>query len=68
MGFDFVRLHGLGNDYLVMDAAQLGCALTPELYSTQSFKGEITHWVYDSFYDSIYMSGFPQMEYHRYKG
>jgi len=28
--FDFVRSHGLGNDYLVMDAAQLGFALKPE--------------------------------------
>lgn len=27
--FDFVRSHGLGNDYLVMDAALLGFALTP---------------------------------------
>jgi diaminopimelate epimerase len=29
-GFDFVRSHGLGNDYLVMDAGQLGFKLTPE--------------------------------------
>jgi diaminopimelate epimerase len=28
--FDFVRSHGLGNDYLVMDAAVLGFRLTPE--------------------------------------
>jgi len=28
--FDFVRSHGLGNDYLVMDAGQLGFTLTPE--------------------------------------
>jgi diaminopimelate epimerase len=28
--FDFVRSHGLGNDYLVMDPAQLGFELTPE--------------------------------------
>ncbi|MGD0016086.1 MAG: diaminopimelate epimerase [Verrucomicrobiia bacterium] len=33
MGFDFVRSHGLGNDYLVMDAAQLGFVLTPERVS-----------------------------------
>jgi hypothetical protein len=40
----------------------------PGLYSLQSVTGEITDWVYDSFDDSIYMSGFPQMGYHRYKG
>jgi diaminopimelate epimerase len=34
MRFDFVRSHGLGNDYLVMDAARLGFALTPERVST----------------------------------
>jgi len=28
--FDFVRSHGLGNDYLVMDAGRLGFALTPD--------------------------------------
>jgi diaminopimelate epimerase len=28
--FDFVRSHGLGNDYLVVDAALLGFDLTPE--------------------------------------
>ena len=28
--FDFVRSHGLGNDYLVMDAATIGFELTPE--------------------------------------
>lgn len=28
--FDFVRSHGLGNDYLVMDPARLGFELTPE--------------------------------------
>ncbi len=27
--FDFVRSHGLGNDYLVIDAARLGFELTP---------------------------------------
>jgi diaminopimelate epimerase len=30
LDFDFVRSQGLGNDYLVMDAAQLGFAPTPE--------------------------------------
>lgn len=30
MNFDFVRSHGLGNDYLVVDAARLGFELTPE--------------------------------------
>jgi diaminopimelate epimerase len=29
-GFDFVRSHGLGNDYLVMDSTKLGFTLTPE--------------------------------------
>ena len=29
-GIDFVRSHGLGNDYLVMDPAQLDFELTPE--------------------------------------
>jgi diaminopimelate epimerase len=29
-GFDFVRSHGLGNDYLVMDSTRLGFTLTPE--------------------------------------
>ena len=33
MEFDFVRSHGLGNDYLIMDAAQLGFELTPERVS-----------------------------------
>lgn len=28
--FDFVRSHGLGNDYLVMDSARLNFELTPE--------------------------------------
>ena len=28
--FDFVRSHGLGNDYLVVDAGRLGFDLTPE--------------------------------------
>ena len=40
----------------------------PGLYSMQSVTGEITDWVYDSFDDSMYMSGLPQMKYHRYKG
>jgi diaminopimelate epimerase len=30
MVFSFVRSHGLGNDYLVVDAERLGFALTPE--------------------------------------
>lgn len=30
MKFDFVRSHGLGNDYLVMDPAKLDFELTPE--------------------------------------
>lgn len=30
MTSDFVRSHGLGNDYLVMDAARLGFDLTPD--------------------------------------
>lgn len=28
--FDFVRSHGLGNDYLVMDASRIGFELTPD--------------------------------------
>ena len=40
----------------------------PGLYSTQSVNGEIINWVYDSFDDSMYTSGLPQMKYHRYKG
>jgi hypothetical protein len=40
----------------------------PGLYSTKSVNGKITDWLYDSFDDSVYMSGLPQMEYHRYKG
>ena len=34
----------------------------------QSVTGEITDWTYDSFDDSMYMTGLPQMKYHRYKG
>ena len=34
----------------------------------RSGTGEITDWVYDSFDDSMYTSGLPQMKYHRYKG
>jgi diaminopimelate epimerase len=30
VAFDFVRSHGLGNDYLVMDPARLGFELTPD--------------------------------------
>jgi hypothetical protein len=40
----------------------------PGLYSTVSVSGETTDWIYDSFDDSVYMSGLPQMEYHRFKG
>ena len=40
----------------------------PGLYSMQSGTGEITDWMYDSFDDSMYMSGLPQLKYHRYKG
>ena len=40
----------------------------PGLYSMRSVTGEINDWVYDSFDDSLYMSGLPQMKYHRYKG
>jgi len=40
----------------------------PGLYSMQSVTGEITDWVYDPFDDSMYLSGLPQMKYHRYKG
>jgi hypothetical protein len=40
----------------------------PNLYEIRSVTGEITDWVYDSFDDSMYMSGLPQMKYHRYKG
>jgi len=40
----------------------------PGIYSTQSGTGEITDWMYDSFDDTMYMSGLPQMKYHRYRG
>ncbi|HWS22595.1 MAG TPA: hypothetical protein VN227_08145 [Methanoregula sp.] len=40
----------------------------PGLYTMQSANSEITDWTYDSFDDSMYMSGLPQMKYHRYKG
>jgi hypothetical protein len=40
----------------------------PGLYTLKSATGEITDWTYDSFDDSMYMSGLPQMKYHRYKG
>ncbi len=40
----------------------------PNLYEIRSVTGEITDWVYDSFDDSMYMSGLPQMKFHRYKG
>jgi hypothetical protein len=32
----------------------------PGLYSMQSVTGEINDWVYDSFEDSMYMSGIPR--------
>ena len=40
----------------------------PGLYSLQSITGETNDWKYDSFDDSMYMSGLPQLKYHRYKG
>jgi hypothetical protein len=40
----------------------------PGLYSTISISGKKTDWFYDSFDDSVYISGLPQMEYHRFKG
>jgi hypothetical protein len=40
----------------------------PGLYLTKNVSGETTDWLYDSFDDSVYMSGLPQMEYHRFKG
>ena len=40
----------------------------PGLYTMHSDTGEITDWTYDSFDDAMYMSGLPQMKYHRYKG
>jgi hypothetical protein len=40
----------------------------PGLYALKSDTGEITDWVYESFDDSMYMSGLPQMKFHRYKG
>jgi hypothetical protein len=40
----------------------------PGLYTMQSVTGEITDWTYDSFDDSMYMTGLPQMKFHRYKG
>ena len=40
----------------------------PGLYAMESSSGEITDWTYDSFEDSMYMTGLPQMKYHRYKG
>jgi hypothetical protein len=42
--------------------------IQPGLYATRSVSGEVTEWGYDSFDDSIYKSGLPQMKYHRYKG
>lgn len=40
----------------------------PGHYSIQSVTGEITNWTYDSLDDSMYMTGLPQMKFHRYKG
>jgi len=40
----------------------------PGHYTMQSATGEITDWTYDSFDDSMYMTGLPQLKYHRYKG
>jgi len=40
----------------------------PGLYTMRSDTGEITDWTYDSFDDSMYMTGLPQLKYHRYKG
>ena len=40
----------------------------PGIYALRSYNGEITDWVYDSFDDSMYIVGLPQMKYYRYKG
>jgi hypothetical protein len=40
----------------------------PGHYAMQSTAGEITDWVYDSFDDSMYLSGLPQKKYHRFTG
>jgi hypothetical protein len=40
----------------------------PGLYSLKSATGEETDWVYDSFTDSMYKYGLPQLKYNRYKG
>jgi len=40
----------------------------PGLYSLQSSAGEETAWVYDSYTDSMYKYGLPQLKYYRYKG
>lgn len=42
--------------------------IEPGRYSTQSVSGVVTNWTYDSFEDSVYLSGFPQRKYYRYKG
>jgi hypothetical protein len=42
--------------------------IEPGRYSTQSLSGEITNWTYDSFEDSVYISGLPLKRYYRYKG
>lgn len=38
------------------------------IYRTNSTNGIITTWVYDSFDDTLFISGLPQLRYHRYKG
>jgi hypothetical protein len=42
--------------------------IEPGSYSTQSVRGEITNWTYDSWEDSVYKSKIPLMKYYRYKG
>jgi hypothetical protein len=37
-------------------------------YALQSAHGGTSYWMYDPFIDSIYMSGLPQLSYHRYTG
>jgi hypothetical protein len=38
------------------------------LYAAQSASGKVTEWTYDSFDDSMYVSGLPQRKYYRYRG
>jgi hypothetical protein len=42
--------------------------IEPGRYSTESASGGITNWTYDSFEDSLFIQGFPQRKYFRYKG